>query len=334
MSAIQGEASCHKPARTAVITGLRGQDGSYLAEHLVALGYGVIGTSHEFEGQFKLPDAPQSVEIRRLDLADTAAVAALVAEVQADEIYNLGARSSSAQLFDDPLMTAEINGLACVRFLEAIRQTSPKTRFCQAASSEVFAATTMSPQDEGTPFCPNNAYGAAKSYAANMVFAYRERYGLFASTAILYNHESPRRGREYVTRKITSAVAQIALRGSGELMLGDLESRRDWGFAGDYARAMYLILQHKVAEDFVIATGRTHSVRDFCEIAFSHAALDYREFVRINPEWTRPPDKVERRGNPTKASSKLGWKPGLAFADLVRQMVDADLARVQSAELK
>ncbi|MFH1814193.1 MAG: GDP-mannose 4,6-dehydratase [Pseudomonadota bacterium] len=326
--------STDEPFKTALITGVRGQDGSYLAEHLTALGYRVVGTSHEFDGQFMLPQAQQPVEVRHLDLTDTVAVTDLVTEIQADEIYNLGARSSSTQLFDDPLLTAEVNGLGCVRLLDAIRKTSLHSRFCQAASSEVFAATTICPQDEDTPFRPDNAYGAAKTYAANMVIAYRERHGLFATTAILYNHESPRRGLEYVTRKITNTVAQIACRGGGELILGDLDCRRDWGFAGDYARAMYLMLQPKIAEDYVISTGQTHSVREFCEIAFSHVALDYRDFVQIDPEWSRPPDRVERRGSPAKAFSKLGWRPSMSFADLVKQMVDADLTRARCIDTK
>jgi GDPmannose 4,6-dehydratase len=316
--------------KTALITGLRGQDGSYLAEHLLAEGYRVVGTSHAGAYSFSLPAGGLEVEVEMLDLSSTSDVRGVIGKVRPDEVYNLAARSSSAQLFDDPLATAEINGLAAVRFLEAIREVSPHTRFCQAASSELFAGCDTSPQDENTPFRPINAYGAAKTYAANIVAAYRARHGLFATTAILFNHESPRRGLEYVTRKITHTVARIALGQATELMLGDLDSRRDWGFASDYARAMWLMLQQPVPEDFVVATGETHSVRELCEIAFSHVGLDYLNFVRINPQWARRTETLELRGNPAKAMQRLGWQPSVGFADLVCMMVDADLAQLKS----
>lgn len=316
--------------KTALITGIRGQDGSYIAEHLLAEGYRVIGTSHAGASIFRLPGLGAEVVVEQLDLSSTKGVKDIIDKVRPDEVYNLAARSSSVQLFDDPIATAEINGLAAVRFLEAIREVSPHTRFCQAASSEVFAGCDVSPQDEKTPFRPLNAYGAAKTYAANVVAAYRARHELFATTAILFNHESPRRGMDYVTRKITHTVARIALGQVKDLTLGNLDSRRDWGFAGDYARAMWLMLQQPVAEDFVVATGVTHSVREFCEIAFSHVGLDYRDFVRIDPQWARRAETVELCGNPAKIKQCLGWQPSVGFADLVRMMVDADLAQLKS----
>lgn len=315
--------------KTALVTGLKGQDGTYLAEYLVTKGYSVIGTSHTDEGIFLLPKLVEKIEIKKIDFGDTLAIKKIIEEVVPDEVYNLAARSSSSQLFDDPIATAEINGVAAVRFLEAIREVSPNIRFCQAASSEMFAGNEDSPQDENTPYRPINAYGAAKAYAANIVNAYRKRHGLFAVNAILFNHESPRRSAEYVTRKITKTVAQIALGQADKLILGNLDSTRDWGFAGDYARAMWLILQQAVPEDYVIATGESHSVRDFCEIAFSHVSLNYRDYVCVNPEWDRRAEQLELRGNSTKIQ-RLGWQTSIGFADLVRMMVDADLANLKS----
>ena len=315
--------------KTAVITGLRGQDGSYLAEYLLAKGYRVVGTSHAASCNFRLPELRVEVEVEQLDLSSTASVKHFIQKVRPDEVYNLAARSSSAQLFDDPIATAEINGLAAVRFLEAIREVSPLTRFCQAASSEMFAGVDISPQDESTPYRPINAYGAAKTFAANMVAAYRVRHRLFATTAILFNHESPRRGMDYVTRKITHTVAKIALGQEKDLTLGSLDSLRDWGNACDYARAMWLMLQQQTAEDFVIATGETHSVREFCEVAFSHVGLNYLDFVRIDPQWARRAETIELRGNSTKIK-QLGWQPSVGFADLVRLMVNADIDLLKS----
>ena len=324
--------SSYEIMKTALITGVRGQDGSFLAEHLLTKGYRVVGTSHVLAGAHQIFPCRQFIEVVRLNLEVTEEVGALVATLQASEIYNLAARSSSAQLFDDALSTAEINGLAATRFLEAIRQVSPHTRFCQASSSEIFAGTDSSPQDENTPFQPINAYGAAKTYAANIVTAYRSRFGLHASTAILFNHESPLRGLDYVTRKITNTAAKIALRQAQELVLGNLESRRDWGFAGDYSHAMWLMLQQPQANDYVIATGVTHSVRDFCAIAFEHLGLDYRHFVRTDPYWERRPESVDLRGDASRARSQLGWQPTTDFSSLVKMMVDADMVQLKSTE--
>ena len=316
--------------KTALITGIRGQDGSYLAELLLAKGYQVIGTSHRTDKNFHSMLGDAELKVERLDLSSATEVRDIVATVKPHEVYNLAARSSSAQLFDDPIATAEINGIAAVRFLEAIREVSPDTRFCQAASSEVFAGTDISPQDESTAYRPVNAYGAAKTFAANMVTAYRVRHGLYATTAILFNHESPRRSMDYVTRKITHTVARIALGQADSLMLGNLDSRRDWGFAGDYARAMWLMMQRTTPDDYVIATGETHSVREFCDIAFSHVGLDHRDFVHIDSQWARRTETVELCGNPTKIKECLDWQPSVSFKELVRTMVDADLALLNS----
>jgi GDPmannose 4,6-dehydratase len=320
------------PLKKALITGIRGQDGFYLGEVLLSQNYQVMGTSHEFTGQLVLSQWPEPVEVAKIDLTSMQEVQELIETFRPDEVYNLAARSSSAQLFDDPIATAEINGLATVRFLEAIRLVSPLTRFCQAASSEVFAGTDFSPQDEGAALKPVNAYGAAKAYGLNMVEAYRNRYGLHAGTAILFNHESPRRGKEYVTRKISRGVAMIDAGREDSLILGGLENRRDWSFAADVTRAMWLMLQQPAGGDFVIATGETHSVREFCEVAFAHVGLDYRGYVRTDESLSRRVDSVELRGNTAKAQSLLGWRPSVSFEELVRLMVDADRERIVTGE--
>lgn len=316
--------------KTALITGVRGQDGFYLAELLRSLDYRVIGTSHSPADQCGSPALAD--ELIHLDLAMTADVHAVIDRFRPDEVYNLAARSSSTQLFDDALATAEINGLAATRFLEAIRRTSPSTRYFQAASSEIFVGTDTSPQEERTPLRPLNAYGAAKAYALHIVTAYRERYGLHASTGILFNHESPRRGEEYVTRKISRTVARIATGQAEKLMLGDLESRRDWGYAADYVQAMWRMLQQEKAADYIIATGETHSVREFCETAFAHVGLDYRKHVETDPSFARRAETVELRGNSSRARMLLGWEPRVSFVDLVRMMVDADLAQLREVK--
>lgn len=316
-----------------LITGVRGQDGTYLAEHLVNQGYMVIGTSHIEEGLFKLPNLSTQIEIRKLDLSNEKNIKKLVAELLPVEIYNLAARSSSSQLFDDPIATAQINGFAAVAFLEAIKEITPGTRYCQASSSEIFAGSLISPQDESTPYRPINAYGAAKAYANNIVHAYRKQHGLYATNAILYNHESPRRSFDYVTRKITKAAASIALGMEKELLLGNLESTRDWGFAGDYVRALCMIMQQQSPEDYVIASGVSHSVREFCEIAFSHLGLNYQDYVRVNPKWISRVEQTELRGNPAKLKN-LGWRPSVGFSELVKMMVDADLEQLKYNKYK
>jgi len=313
-------------SRTALITGIGGQDGCYLAELLLAQGYKVIGTSHREDAGTSIRIAGSEVPTVHLSLTRTDEIKALLETIRPDEIYNLASRSSSAQLFDDPIATSTINGLAVVAFLEVLRGTLPRARFCQASSSELFANSKQSPQDENTPMLPRNAYGAAKLFAHTMIGAYREQFGVFACSAILFNHESPRRGPEYVTRKVTLAAARIAEGRADALQLGSLDSRRDWGFAGDYARAMWLMLQQDAPEDFVIATGQTHSVGDLCEVAFARVGLDYRDHVRVDQDQGRRPETIELRGNPAKAMAKLRWRPSVSFAELIGMMVDADRA--------
>lgn len=318
-------------AKTALITGALGQDGSYLTELLLARGYRVVGTSHRAGANVF---GPPTVEWLQLDLGDAQAILNAVKHIQPDEIYNLASRSSSSQLFDDPLATADINGVATVRFLEAIRQVSPHTRFCQAASSEIYAGCSESPQTELTPVQPINAYGASKAYALHMVQAYRREYGLHASTAILFNHESPRRGTHYVTRKIARTVAMIERGLAHELVLGALEIRRDWGFAGDYVHGMWLMTQAPQGDDFVLATGQTHSIQDFCEAAFSSVGLDFEKYVRIDASLVRRREDTQLCGNPEKAERVLGWRRTQGFAQIVGEMVQTDRAdlRTQSGK--
>lgn len=310
--------------RTALVTGIRGQDGTYLAKLLASCGYAVIGTSHRIKDDSSLVVNGEEIPVVRLDLADSHSIRDTLECYRPDEIYNLASRSSSTQLFDDAVATAEINGLAVVRFLEYIRAVCPETRFCQASSSEVFANSLVSPQDESTPLRPRNAYGAAKVYAQNMIENYRNRFGVFACSAILYNHESPLRGMEYVTRKVTFSAARIAAGQDKTIMLGNLESRRDWGYAGDYVNAMWRMLQQPEPGDYVVATGETHSVRELCELAFSRVGLDYRNHVVMDQKLERSPDAIELCGNASKARSMLGWKPSVTFSELVHMMVDAD----------
>lgn len=317
-----------RDTRVALITGVLGQDGSYLAELLTTKGYRVIGTSHRGGQRTQLSGAAKEIEVLGLDLADGEAIRALVKRIRPHHLYNLAARSSSAQLFDDVVATARINGLAVVHMLEAIRTESAQTRFCQASSSEVFAKAAQSPQNERTPLRPRNAYGAAKVFAQNMVEAYRERYGLFACTAVLFNHESPRRGLNYVTRKITSTAARIKAGLENSLALENLDGRRDWSFAGDIVHATWLMLEQPEPDDFVLASGETHSVRELCELAFGRLGLDYRKHVVVDPQQERKADAVELRGDSTKARLRLGWRPAIGFRELVYMMVDADYKAV------
>ncbi len=313
--------------RTAVITGVSGQDGSYLAEHLLQQGYRVIGTTRSLAGGGEHHRwVPRGVEMTEFEARTLEAARALVAEYRPDEIYNCAARASSGQLHDDPLLTADVNGLAVVRLLEAIRLEHPPARFCQASSSEVFGNPVTSPQCEKTPFSPRNSYGAAKLYAQNMVANYRTRLGLFAASAILFNHESPRRGAEFITKKVCRAAAEISLNMAESLVVGDLDSRRDWGFAGDYVKAMWLMLQSERPCDYVIASGKTHSVRELCELAFGHVSLDFARYVAEDPAMRRPPEVVQLQGDPSRAERGLGWTRHMGFDELIRMMVDAERA--------
>ncbi|MBL8271001.1 GDP-mannose 4,6-dehydratase [Steroidobacter sp.] len=312
----------------ALITGINGQDGSYLAELLLERGYGVVGLIRD-DADARLQRVAHlqgRVEVVSGNLLSEALFRSLISQYQPDEIYNFAARASSSQLFADPVLTGDFNGLAVVRILEAIRALNPAIRFCQASSSEMFGEALQAPQSEATTFRPNNPYGVAKLFAHGMVGTYRANFGLFACSSILFNHESPRRGTEFVTRKITMGVARIK-RGLAEtLQLGSLEASRDWGYAADYVRAMWQMLQAAVADDYVLATGQSHSVREFCEVAFEHVGLDYRDYVRVDPQAGRPLDAVPRVGNAEKARTVLGWRPTVSFQQLVRMMVDADLA--------
>jgi GDPmannose 4,6-dehydratase len=313
---------------TALITGITGQDGSYLADLLLAESYRVVGVLRPGTAAVEHPRIEHlrgKIELVECDLGDGTATKALLQATRPTELYNLAARASSAQLADDPVQTGEVNGLVVTRLLEAIRAVDPAIRFCQASSSELFGYSKESPQSETTAFHPRNPYGVAKLYGHWAVVNYRETCGTFACSSILFNHESPRRGSHFVTRKITQAVARIQAGLQDELRLGDLEARRDWGFAQDYVRAMSLMLRAPVGGDYVIATGETHSVREFCELAFARVSLDYHRYVVQDSQVRRAPETVQLVGDPAKARRVLGWSPSVSFAELVGMMVDADV---------
>lgn len=313
--------------RTAIVTGVAGQDGSYMADLLLDKGYTVIGVGRHVGG---LPRRERLVPAE-CDINDRQALTALLQAHRPAEVYNLAAMSSGAGMFDDPVGISESNGLAVARLLEAIRHVDPTIRFCQASSSEMFGDACATPQSEDTPFHPRSPYGAAKLYAHSMLRIYRERYSVFACSAILFNHESPRRRLEFVTRKVTHAAASIKLGRSSELRLGNLDARRDWGFAGDYMRAMWMMLQHRRAADWVVATGQTHSVRELCEIAFGHLDLDWRQFVREEAAHARAPEPVQLVGDPTRANAELGWSPHVRFEQMVTAMVDSDMQTLKAS---
>jgi GDPmannose 4,6-dehydratase len=315
----------------ALISGITGQDGSYLAEFLLEKGYDVYGmvrrsSTENFE---RISHITDRLKLRQADLLDQLSLVELMDAVQPDEIYNLAAMSFVPTSWTQPMLTGEFTAIGVTRMLEAMRQVCPKAKFYQASSSEMFGKVREVPQNELTPFHPRSPYGAAKAYGHYITVNYRESYGLFAVSGILFNHESPRRGREFVTRKISDGVARIKLGLAGELRMGNLDSRRDWGFAGDYVKAMWLMLQQKTADDYVVATGIAHSVQDFIELAFEHAGLDWKKHVVMDKQFIRPAEVDHLLGNSAKARSTLGWKPMVDFAGLVRMMVDADLARLQ-----
>ena len=316
-----------KLQKTALITGINGQDGSYLAELLLSKGYRVAGIVRRSstETQQRIEHIREKIEIYQADLLDQSSLAKVLADVQPDEVYNLAAMSFVPTSWQQPVLTAEFTAVGVTRMLEALRQSCPKARFYQASSSEMYGKVLEVPQSENTPFYPRSPYGVAKVYGHYITVNYRESYNLFACSGILFNHESPRRGLEFVTRKITDAVAKIKLGLQSELRLGNLDARRDWGFAGDYVRAMWLMLQQNSADDYVIGTGETHTVREFVEIAFNHVGLDWQKFVVVDPKFYRPAEVDLLLGNPTKAIKTLGWKPDVSFPQLVTMMVDADL---------
>jgi GDPmannose 4,6-dehydratase len=318
---------------TALITGITGQDGSYLAEFLLEKGYRVVGvvrrsSTTPYERIGHLVDR---VELVSADLLDQTSLTDAVHEHQPDEIYNLAAQSFVQASWSQPVLTGEFTALGVTRMLEAMKKAAPKSRFYQASSSEMFGKVHESPQRETTPYYPRSPYGVAKVYGHWITVNYRESFGLYAVSGILFNHESPRRGTEFVTRKVSDAVARIKLGQQKEVRLGNLEARRDWGFAGDYVEAMWLMLQQNEPDDYVIGTGDTRSVRELCEVAFAHAGLDYRKYVVQDPKFFRPAEVDLLVADPSKAAAKLGWKPKVGFHELVRMMVDADLERHRRA---
>lgn len=327
-------------SRTALITGITGQDGGYLAELLLHKGYevhGMMRATSAVEGTHlddvcrANPDYRERVHLHLADLTDSSSLAMLLDKSKPDEIYHLAGQSHIQVSFDLPEYTGETTALGTLRVLEAIRRKGDHIRFYQAATSEIFGEPEESPQNERTPFRPVNPYAAAKLYAYSLVCAYRRAYGLHACNGILFNHESPYRGQNYVTQKVAHAVALIAAGLASELALGNLEARRDWGYAGDYVKAMYLMLQADAPDDYIIATGESHSVRELCEVAFSHAGLDYAHYVRQDPTLFRPIDITETRGDASKARRELGWEPSIPFVQLVHMMVDAEVSRLKGA---
>ena len=318
-------------ARRALITGITGQDGSYLAEFLLDKGYEVWGvtrrtSSHRFE---RIAHLEGQVHLVSADLLDQSSLASALAQARPQEVYNLAAQSFVPTSWSQPVLTAEFTAVGVTRLLEAIRSVDPGVRFYQASSSEQFGKVRAVPQNEETPFHPRSPYGVAKCYGHWITVNYRESYDLFACSGILFNHESPRRGLEFVTRKVTDAAARIALGLSSELRLGNLDAKRDWGFAGDYVEAMWLMLQQPEPDDYVIATGETHSVRELVEIAFARAGLEWQKHVVIDEKLVRPAEVDLLLGDAAKAREKLGWKPRVSFRELVERMVDADLARLR-----
>ncbi len=317
--------------KRALITGITGQDGSYLAEFLLEKGYEVIGmvrrtSTINFE---RIRHIQDRITLVQGDLLDQSSLIDILREYRPHEVYNLAAQSFVPTSFKQPVLTGEFTALGVTRLLEAIRLVDPTIRFYQASSSEMFGKVKEVPQNENTPFHPRSPYGVAKVYAHWITVNYRESYGMFAVSGICFNHESPRRGLEFVTRKITYTAAKIKLGLAHELRLGNLEARRDWGYAPDYVRAMWLMLQQDEPEDYVIATGETHSVREFVELAFDYLGLDWRKYVVVDPALYRPADVDLLVGDATKARAKLGWAPSVSFEQLVKIMVDADLELVK-----
>ena len=318
--------------RRALITGITGQDGSYLAEFLLEKGYRVFGmvrrtSTVNFE---RIQHIQDKIELVQGDLLDQVSLIQILQQCRPHEVYNLAAQSFVPTSFQQPVLTGECTALGVTRMLDAIRIVDPTIRFYQASSSEMFGKVREVPQNEQTPFYPRSPYGVAKVYGHWITVNYRESYNLFACSGILFNHESPRRGLEFVTRKVSYGVARIKLGLDNELRLGNLEARRDWGYAGDYVRAMWLMLQQDEPDDYVIATGETHSVRELCEVAFSYVGLDYRDFVRVDPQYFRPAEVDLLVGDASKARAKLGWRPTVSFQELVQMMVEADLERLRS----
>ncbi len=313
----------------ALITGITGQDGSYLAEFLLEKGYDVVGvvrrtSHHSYE---RIEPILDRITVVAADLLDQHSLTVVLGDTQPDEVYNLAAQSYVPTSWSQPVLTGEFTALGVTRILEAVRLAAPRARFYQASSSEMFGKAVETPQRESTPFYPRSPYGVAKVYGHWITVNYRESYGLYAASGILFNHESPRRGVEFVTRKVTEAVARIRHGRQQQLFLGNLDARRDWGFAGDYVDAMWRMLQQDRPSDYVIGTGETHSVKELVEVAFSHAGLDWRDYVEVDPKLVRPAEVDLLLADASRAREELGWTPTVGFADLVRMMVDADLER-------
>ncbi len=319
-------------AKTALITGVTGQDGSYLAELLLQQGYRVVGMTRRSSTDVheRIEHIVDDIEIVSGDLLDQSSMTKIVAAIQPDEIYNLAAQSFVPTSWAQPVLTGEFTALGVTRMLEAIRAVNPKIRFYQASSSEMFGKVREVPQTEQTSFYPRSPYGVAKVYGHWITVNYRESFDMFAVSGILFNHEAPRRGKEFVTRKITDGVARIKYGIARELRLGNLDAKRDWGFAGDYVRAMWMMLQQDEAQDFVIATGRAHSVRDFVRLAFQAADLDYEQYTRIDQRFVRPAEVDLLIGDASRARHILGWQPEVSFESLVEMMVEADLKRLRA----
>ncbi len=311
----------------ALITGITGQDGSYLAEFLLDKGYEVYGIVRRssLEKYDRIEHITEKIKFVEGDLTDQSSLDQAVQQIQPDEIYNMAAQSFVPVSWNQPVLTADVTGLGVLRVMEAIRKHSPKTKFLQASSSEMFGKVVEKPQTEKTPFHPRSPYGVAKVFGHHITVNYRESYGIFACSSICFNHESPRRGCEFVTRKVTQHVAKIKLGLAGKLKMGNLDAQRDWGFAGDYIRAMWLMLQQPQADDYVIATGETHSVQELLEVAFSFVGLDWRNYVEIDPKLVRPAEVDYLCGDSSKARRVLGWKPEVDFKTLIEMMVDSDL---------
>jgi GDPmannose 4,6-dehydratase len=313
----------------ALITGITGQDGSYLAELLLEKGYRVAGMTRRSstDRHARIAHLAGQIELVQGDLHDQASLVSALAHVRPTEVYDLAAQSFVPTSWNQPVLTAEVTALGATRVLEAIRQVDPGIRFYQASSSEMFGKVRETPQTEDTPFHPRSPYGVAKAFAHFATVNYRESYDLFAVCGILFNHESPRRGQEFVTRKVSDGVARIKLGLTDTLNLGNLEAQRDWGFAGDYVRAMWLMLQQDEPRDYVIGTGEAHSVRELCEVAFAHVDLDYRDHVKVDEDLFRPAEVDRLLGDASRAREQLGWTPEVRFDELVRMMVDADMER-------
>ena len=319
--------------RRAIITGVTGQDGSYLAELLLGKGYEVVGVVRRLSApnHWRIEHLLDRIDLRPADLLDPLSLVRLIDDVRPHEIYNLAAMSFVPASWDQPMLTGEYNAQGVTRLLEAIRQVDTSIRFYQASSSEMFGKVRETPQSERTPFYPRSPYGVSKVFAHCITVNYRESYGLFAASGILFNHESPRRGLEFVTRKVSHGVARIKLGQASTLALGNLDARRDWGFAGDYVRAIWSMLQQDAPSDFVVATGVSRSVRDLVETAFSHAGLDWRDHVRTDAALLRPAEVEHLVGDASRARQLLEWEPSVDFHTLVRRMVDADLERLRAA---